>query len=102
MGKLVRDNIPNIISESGNTASFKILSYEEYVKELLNKLNEEVDEYFDAESDEEALEELGDILTVINHLAEIHGANMDILRGVQYRKDDKRGGFTKKYYLLDE
>lgn len=39
--KLVRDNIPNIIKEKGETPITRILNDNEYKKELENKLYEE-------------------------------------------------------------
>ena len=42
--KLVRDNIPNIIKEKGEEPITRILSDEEYKKELEKKLNEEYQE----------------------------------------------------------
>ena len=44
-GKLVRDNIPDIIRADGKTPVTRILDQEEYLNELDRKLQEEVAEY---------------------------------------------------------
>ena len=62
--KLVRDNIPNIIKEKGEEPITRILSDEEYKKELEKKLNEEYQEVLEA-SGSERVEELADMLEVI-------------------------------------
>jgi len=53
----------------------RILDLEEYKQELRTKLQEESEEYMSAGSDQEALEELADMLEVIRALAKVHGAN---------------------------
>jgi predicted house-cleaning noncanonical NTP pyrophosphatase (MazG superfamily) len=72
--KLVRDKIPHIITSSGKECRTRILDPEEYKQELRTKLSEESEEYMSAGSDQEALEELADMLEVIRALAEVHGA----------------------------
>ena len=51
--KLVRDKIPEIILKDNELPSTRILSDEEYIKELNRKLQEEVNEYLEAENIEE-------------------------------------------------
>lgn len=46
--KLVRDNIPNIIKENGEVPITRILTDEEYKKELEKKLDEELQEVLEA------------------------------------------------------
>src|SRR4051812_37807138 len=43
--KLVRDKIPEIIKADGKTAKFHILNNEDYLEELIKKLNEEYEEF---------------------------------------------------------
>ena len=57
--KLVRDKIPyQINKENGRKANYKILSDEQYMKELDNKLFEEAHEFIE----EHSVEELGDLM----------------------------------------
>ena len=45
MGKLVRDKIPQIITDAGKKPITEILDQERYLEELDKKLEEEVAEY---------------------------------------------------------
>jgi len=55
--KLVRDRIPAIIEENGETPTVSRVSGEAYTERLVEKLHEEVAEY--AESREQKAEECG-------------------------------------------
>lgn len=99
--KLVRDKIPHIITSSGKECRTRILDQEEFKQELRTKLREESDEYVSAVSDQEALEELADILEVIRSLAEMHGANAAQLDKLRADKAEVRGGFQERVYLID-
>ncbi len=46
--KLVRDKIPEIIEQSGKTCKCEVLSDEQYIQMLNEKLLEEVNEYFES------------------------------------------------------
>ena len=59
--KLVRDKIPNIIEEKGETPVVKVLDEINYKKELEKKLYEEYKEVIEANGDER-IEELADML----------------------------------------
>ncbi|MET3833451.1 putative house-cleaning noncanonical NTP pyrophosphatase (MazG superfamily) [Paenibacillus sp. DS2363] len=99
--KLVRDKIPHIITSSGKECRTRILDSEEYKQELRTKLQEESDEYVKAASDQEALEELADMLEVIRALAEVHGANAAQLDKLRADKAEARGAFQERVYLID-
>ena len=75
--KLVRDNMQQIIIDSGRKPVMKILNHEEYITELRKKSQEELQEYLTAETNEEALEELADLLEVIHALAKVHGSSIE-------------------------
>jgi predicted house-cleaning noncanonical NTP pyrophosphatase (MazG superfamily) len=53
--KLVRDRIPEIIAETGKNYSTRILDQSEFIKELKKKSLEELEEYLNANKNEEAL-----------------------------------------------
>lgn len=59
--KLVRDKIPEIIEKSGKKCSFEILSGDEYIQKLDEKLNEELQEYYQDKN----IEELADLMEVL-------------------------------------
>jgi len=98
--KLVRDNIPNIIESNGEIAITRILSDEEYKKELEKKLYEEYNEVINS-SDDDRIEELADMLEVMIALAEVEGKTFDDIEKIRVLKKEKRGGFSKRIYLED-
>ena len=94
--KLVRDNIPDIIRENGDTCKTKTVTGEELRTALREKLCEEVAEFLADES----LEELADILEVIHALSVDLGASPDRLDEICAEKYIERGGFEKGIMLL--
>jgi predicted house-cleaning noncanonical NTP pyrophosphatase (MazG superfamily) len=99
--KLVRDLIPQVIGSKGKECSTRILDGEEYKRELIVKLKEESEEYFAAQSPEESLEELADMLEVILTLAIVHGATWEQLEALRKKKAEARGSFKDRVYLID-
>lgn len=99
--KLVRDRIPEIIESTGKKFSTRILDNDEYIKELKKKSFEELEEYVSTTSDEDALEELADLLEIIHALAEYHGASFEKVEEIRKKKVEKRGGFKEKIFLIE-
>ena len=93
--KLVRDKIPEIIENSGKRCETRVLSDEEYLQFLQEKLLEEVAEYRESGSHEE----LSDILEVVYALAAATGCDENTLNAIRAEKAQKRGGFEKKILL---
>lgn len=96
--KLVRDKIPNIIEEKGETPVIKTLDAIEYKKELEKKLYEEYKEVIEANG-EEYIEELADMLEVIRALAKLENKSLDDVILIADKKNEKRGAFDKKIFL---
>ncbi|SDN61715.1 nucleoside triphosphate pyrophosphohydrolase [Bacillus sp. OK048] len=99
--KLVRDRIPEVIESTGKQFSTRILENVEYIQELKNKSFEELEEYINAENDNEAIEELADLLEIIHALAECHGASFEKVDEVRQKKVQRRGGFKEKIFLIE-
>lgn len=96
--KLVRDKIPeNIESIQGRKATWRIMKDEEYMQELNRKLLEEVHEFIE----ENAIEELADIMEVIQSIMKIKHISYEELKKVQEMKRNNKGGFDNKIYLID-
>ena len=95
--KLVRDLIPSIIEESGKTCRTEILSDEEYLKRIDEKLDEELAEYHHDRS----IEELADLLELIRAATIAHGYTLEELEAVRAEKAKMRGGFEEKIFLID-
>jgi predicted house-cleaning noncanonical NTP pyrophosphatase (MazG superfamily) len=99
--KLVRDRIPEIIEKEGKTYNSVILNDSQFKSELQKKLKEEVEEFLNAQSDQEAVEELADVLEIIHALAEAHNLSTDELEQVRKYKAKERGGFQEKIFLIE-
>ena len=93
--KLVRDKIPEIILKDNELPSTRILNDEEYIQELNKKLQEEVNEYLEAEN----IEEMVDILEVIRAILEHKGVTYEEIEEKRIKKANKRGAFKEKIYL---
>ncbi len=96
--KLVRDKIPNIIEEKGETPVIKVLNENDYKKELEKKLYEEYKEVIEASGDER-IEELADMLEVIRALASLENKNLNDTIDIADKKNKKRGAFDEKIFL---
>lgn len=96
-GKLVRDNIPQmIVDEDRKRVTFRSLSEEEFKDALHDKLDEEVAEFHKSGD----IEELADIMEVINALAGIiDGTTIMDVEALRCRKRAHNGGFDKRYFL---
>lgn len=54
-----------------------------------------------AENDQEAREELADLLECIKALAQIHGSSFEEVERLRQEKAEKRGGFEEKVFLIE-
>lgn len=95
--KLVRDRIPEIIEGTGQRCEIRVLSDEDCIRKLDEKLNEELAEY----QESKAIEELADLLEVIEATARMRGCSWEALLDIKEQKRQKRGGFDKKLLLLE-
>ena len=93
--KLVRDNIPEIIKNQGETPYVSVLDDKQYNAELRKKLKEEVREYLVSEE----IEELADIIEVIEALAKHKGSSLEEVLEIKENKAKKNGKFEKKIFL---
>ena len=95
--KLVRDRIPEIISNSDKRCVCRTLSDDEYIMMLDAKLNEELAEYQESKS----MEELADLLEVIRAVAKARGSSIDDVETIRRDKASNRGGFEQKILLVE-
>lgn len=97
--KLVRDNIPDIISSNNEVPFTRFLNDNEYREELYKKLLEECNEVVNSKSSEEVLEELADVLEVMESIVKLENKSFDDVKDIAISKKNKRGGFEKRIYL---
>ncbi|MBU2566271.1 nucleoside triphosphate pyrophosphohydrolase [Patescibacteria group bacterium] len=93
--KLVRDKIPEIIISNGDKAVWHVADNAEYNNSLENKLHEEVDEFLQSIS----LEEAADVLEVVLAICQTKGLDIKDLESIRERKAEERGTFIKKIIL---
>jgi predicted house-cleaning noncanonical NTP pyrophosphatase (MazG superfamily) len=93
--KLVRDEIPDIIAESGKAVTYRILNDEDYKIALEMKLDEEVAEFHKNPS----IEEIADIAEVLYALIEAYGYRVIDVINYRAAKREEKGGFDKGVYL---
>jgi predicted house-cleaning noncanonical NTP pyrophosphatase (MazG superfamily) len=98
MGKLVRDRIPAIIRASGEEPTVRVLSPEEYLPALLEKLVEEAREAQEA-GVEDLLNELADVQEVIRAILDALDWDVRALEEAAERKAEARGAFTARLWL---
>ncbi len=99
--KLVRDGIPEHLAAQGIASQTRMLEDDEYYQELRKKLQEEVDEYFKADTPEARCEERADINEVLVALAMFEDGNIDRVKKVEEKKFRERGGFFHRIFLIE-
>jgi len=93
MSKLVRDKIPEILEKKGIKAETRILDNDsEYLSALCDKLLEEVNEFID----DNAKEELADVLEVVYAICKLKNYDLDSIDKIRKKKQLGRGGFDKR------
>lgn len=97
--KLVRDLIPEIIKNDGETPITKILNDKEYKKELLKKLIEESKEVVEAENNKDLTKEISDVMEVLEAIEKIYNLDKKEILKVKKQRKEKRGGFKNKIFL---
>lgn len=95
--KLIRDKIPAIIEAQGNSCVTQVLSEDDYLKMLDEKLSEELAEYQESKS----IEELADLLEVMRSVVAARGYTWEALEAVRQQKFQKRGGFAERLLLKE-
>lgn len=99
--KLVRDLIPQVVEAAGKKPITRVLAPEEHLTEIKLKMQEEALEFQQANEQEEAIEELADILELVHAALDVYGVSYDELEKVRVQKKEKRGGFSEGIYLIE-
>lgn len=93
--KLVRDNIPKIIEDSGNHCEVEIVDDNTALEYLYKKLQEEVDELLSDKN----LEEIADVIEVLFAIGKKYGYDENDILNKRVEKKSKSGGFEKNIIL---
>lgn len=98
--KLVRNKVPQIIRENQQIPITRKLDEEDFINELLRKLEEEIQEVIGARNDKEELtKEIGDVYEVLDAIMDLYKLDKNLVLELQERKRQERGGFEEKIYL---
>lgn len=97
--KLIRDQIPQLIRQSGSNFAIATYSESAYILALKEKLIEESQEIVNAQ-DDELISELADLLEVFESLLEAKGISKEAVVQEQELRREKRGGFRDRIKLL--
>ena len=96
--KLVRDFIPEIITESGRTCIWRqVDGREEHMEGLRAKILEEADEFIENPCEEEA----ADMLEVLFAFTHLNGIDFEDVLEVAREKAEERGGFFNGIILQE-
>ena len=93
--KLVRDAIPSVIRENGETPVTHAAEGEEYRRRLREKLCEEAEEFRESGDPEE----LADVLEVFEAILDAAKIDETELADLRERKADERGRFSEGIVL---
>lgn len=93
--KLVRDKIPEIIAQNGDSATFHVANDTEYQSALYAKLLEEAQEF----AADKTMSEAADLLEVLYTIAELEGWALQDIETLRQEKAEKRGAFEKRIIL---
>lgn len=94
--KLIRDKVPNYIEESGKNHVTRVLEEKEYIENLNQKLQEELNEYYENEE----VEELADLVELVYSIIQYKGVSIEEFEKIRLQKKYKRGGFDKRLLLI--
>ena len=93
--KIVRDNIPQIIQNSGKQYSIETVTDKEAIKFLIDKLFEEATEL----KKKFCAEEIADIQEVLNAIINKSPWNKSEIDDIRKEKHKERGGFDQDVIL---
>lgn len=99
--KLVRDRIPEIIEKSGKGYLTALLTDDEFVQVLKEKLKEETTELIEAQSNQEVTEEAADVLELLHAIAKVNGVSMEEIEKIRQEKKKQSGGFDDRIFLTE-
>ena len=95
--KLVRDNIPKIINDQDNQSCeyYTIENEDEYFKYLIQKVVEEINEFYQTPTSEE----MADVMEVLMTIIKLKNIDVHTVESTRIKKLLEKGRFNKKYVL---
>ncbi len=97
--KLIRDKVAEHMREKGIEHGVRTLSEEEYKAELLRKVGEEALGVQNAQTREELVSEIADVLEVLSALRKLEGITEEEIAQALTQNMEKKGGFDTRTFL---
>lgn len=97
--KLVRDRIPELMSEPGNVLDVLTLDHKAHIRALKEKLREEVEEVFNAQTRDQVIEEIADVAEVLDALALKLSIKKSEIEATKRAKSMRKGGFDRGIFV---
>jgi len=97
--KLVRDKIVSLMESQGSKLYSFQLNDHDFNKQLKIKLQEEAAEVLQAQTPQELIEELSDVLEIVHALANLHNISSKDLSKAQEKKRIQKGGFEGRTFV---
>ncbi len=98
--KLWRDKAVGLMEQTGSKIHWERLDDAQYEKQLRLKMLEEAQEVFAAQSHNELIGELADVLEVMNALCAAGGISWNEVVSAQETKRRERGGFDDRMFVI--
>jgi len=100
--KLIRDLMPKYIEKNGQIAKITTLNNDDFIRELVKKLTEEVREVSEAttEGRTRLTEEISDLYEVVDEIMKFYKIEKSEVLTTQKDKNKTNGGFKKKLFLV--
>jgi len=95
VSKLVRDKIPELMKQDGKDPLFHVADPDEFIEALREKLQEEVDEFLEAETEDE----LVDVLEVLFSFCIQKGWAPASVEAIRQAKARDKGSFERRMIL---
>lgn len=99
--KLIRDKVLDLLIEEKLEYTSKVLDDTEYEMAIKAKFHEEINEFEKAETPEDIVSELADILELIHAAVKLQNTSFEELDVIRLRKKEERGSFEKKLFLIE-
>lgn len=97
--KLIRSKIPLRMKDEGVFVYSNSLSEPDYLNALKKKIIEEAQEVQDANSKEDLITELADVMEVIHAIAQANQINLDEIEAARAKKRDINGHFLPENFI---
>jgi len=99
--KLWRDKAIELLEKMGSKIHWEYLDDSQYDKQLRVKMLEESQEVIQAESRDELVGEIADVLEVMQALCKVNNLTWDDVVLAQSKKRDERGGFAGRKFVTN-